>query len=124
VGILGNVEDRHSVLLQNIVKGPRESFQGLLRKRSQERIADMGVNQSARDTQVLFRLAHNPVEDEMQRLDAALLALAPEQADDHRPHVDVLTGCKDGLPRDALEQYLRQVWLSAGARTLAAALGL
>ena len=65
--IVGDIQDGLCILRQNVIVGPRKGFQGFLGKGSEQRIADMRVNHSTGDTQVLLGLAHNPVKDEMQR---------------------------------------------------------
>jgi hypothetical protein len=65
--ILGNVEDWRSVLRENLIVGLLQGFQGLFRKRSQQWIPDVRVDQTAGNAQILLRLAHHAVKDEMQR---------------------------------------------------------
>jgi len=48
------------------------------------------MDQAARNTHVLLGPSHHAVKDEMQRFYAGLLALAPEQTDDNRAHVNIL----------------------------------
>jgi len=49
-------------------------------------------------------------------------SLAPKQADDYRPHIDIVASRQDRFPGYALEQQLREVALPAGARPFPATL--
>jgi hypothetical protein len=80
-GIWQRVRD---VLNEHRMVGPGELFQSFLGEAGEERIACMDVNQSARNTHVLLRLAEHAVIDEIQSLQSNNLSLAAQQTCQNR----------------------------------------